>query len=115
MSYEVLMAVVEWDAFKCRPDCTEECTPDDCLAQRRAVQQYESVVQRVVNTDEELKGKMKCCKGKMKHRKMAVGEAKLLKLIPAKKSSGLPGPSRSAMSPAKKRRAHSQDREVSGK
>ncbi|GIX93532.1 hypothetical protein CDAR_247731, partial [Caerostris darwini] len=36
-------------------------------------------------------------------------------LIPAKKSSGLPGPSRSAMSPAKKRRAHSQDREVSGK
>ncbi|GIY20598.1 hypothetical protein CDAR_580841 [Caerostris darwini] len=82
----------------------------------KMMNRYESVVQRVVDTDEELKRLEEKCKALLAaQEKWRLEKARLLKLIPAKKSSGLPGPSRSAMSPAKKRRAHSQDREVSGK
>ncbi|GIY07150.1 hypothetical protein CDAR_56521 [Caerostris darwini] len=131
MSYEVLMAVVEWDAFKCRPGCTEECTPDDCVAHRRAVQQFETVVRFLLKAEEsvrklqqenkvlreteqsvrELQEENKQLKEAQKNWRTERDE--LIKRIEIPRE--LPGPSRSPTSPAKKRRAHSPEREVSRK
>ncbi|GIY58664.1 hypothetical protein CEXT_695831 [Caerostris extrusa] len=63
---------------------------------------YESVVQRVVTTDEALKQLEEKYEALLAAQKQwLVERAQLIQLIPAEKSSGLPGPSRSPMSPAK--------------
>ncbi|GIY87275.1 hypothetical protein CDAR_368621 [Caerostris darwini] len=116
MSFEVLMAAVRWGAFQCKPDCTEKCSWQTCLAQRRAVRQYELVVRRLLSVEKslrELQEENKVLRGAQKN--WLSEQTKLKKLIPDEISNGLPGPSRSPMSPAKKRRAHSPEREVSRK
>ncbi|GIY02162.1 hypothetical protein CDAR_115641 [Caerostris darwini] len=49
--YEDLIRFSRKGSFRCRLGCTGACSPDDCLAHQQAIQQYESVVQRLVSTE----------------------------------------------------------------
>ncbi|GIY75124.1 hypothetical protein CDAR_372111 [Caerostris darwini] len=115
-SYDDLMSVVDGGAFQCRPDCFAECLPDDCPAHRRAITQYEAVVQRLVNAEEAVRQLQQENHVLKKAQKNWRSErANLIELLPVKVSRELPGPSQSPTSPAKKRRAHTPEREVSRK
>ncbi|GIY16640.1 hypothetical protein CEXT_644641 [Caerostris extrusa] len=75
---------------------------DDGLAQRRAVRQYELVARRLLSTEKSLRELQEENKVlREAHKNWRLELAKLKKLIPVEKSNGLPGPSRSPMSPAK--------------
>ncbi|GIX97537.1 hypothetical protein CDAR_517601 [Caerostris darwini] len=116
MIYEKLMQFARDGSFRCRPGCTKDCAPDDCLAHRQAIQQYERVVQRVVDTEDSLKRLQERYEALLSEKQQWLSErVELMKLIPAKTARELPGASRSPTSPAKKRRAHSPEREVSSK
>ncbi|GIY30182.1 hypothetical protein CEXT_483891 [Caerostris extrusa] len=73
--YEDLLRFSRKGSFRCRPGCTGACSPADCLAHRQAIQQYESVVQRVVTTDEALKQLRRSMKRFFRAKTMAGGES----------------------------------------